>query len=41
MVMAGNLDLGKLVSRTYPVDQFPQAVEYAKKAEGLKTVITF
>ena len=41
MVMAGNLDLGKLVSRDYPVDQFPQAVEYAKKAEGLKTVITF
>jgi len=41
MVMAGNLDLGKLVSRTFPLAEFPQAVEYAKKAEGLKTVITF
>ena len=41
MVMAGNLDLGKLVSKTFPLDQFLQAVEYAKKAEGLKTVITF
>ena len=41
MVMAGNLDLGKLVSKTYPIDQFSEAVEYAKKAEGLKTVITF
>jgi len=41
MVMAGNLDLGKLVSKVYPLDQFSQAVEYAKKAEGLKTVITF
>lgn len=41
MVMAGTLDLGKLVSRRYPVTEFPAAVEYAKKAEGLKTVITF
>ena len=41
MVMAGNLDLGKLVSKSYPLEQFPQAVEYAKKAEGLKAVITF
>jgi len=41
MVMAGNLDLGKLVTKVYPIDQFPQAVDYAKKAEGLKTVITF
>jgi L-iditol 2-dehydrogenase len=41
MVMAGNLDLGKLVSKTYPVSAFADAVAYAKKAEGLKTVITF
>ena len=41
MVMAGNLDLGKLVTKVFPLDQFPQAVEYAKKAEGLKTVIKF
>jgi Zn-dependent alcohol dehydrogenase len=41
MVMAGNLDLGKLVSKRYPVTEFAEAVSYAKKAEGLKTVITF
>jgi len=41
MVMAGNLDLGKLVSKAFSVDDFSQAVEYAKKAEGLKTVIEF
>ena len=41
MVMAGNLDLGKLVSRRYPDTEFAEAVAYAKKAEGLKTVITF
>ena len=41
MAMAGNLDLGKLVSKAFSVDDFLPAVEYAKKAEGLKTVITF
>ena len=41
MVMAGNLDLAKLVSRRYPLAEFNEAVEYAKKAEGLKTVIMF
>jgi L-iditol 2-dehydrogenase len=41
MVMAGNLDLGKLVSRKYPLEDFADAVAYAKKAEGLKTVISF
>ena len=41
MLMEGNLDLGKLVSKTYVIDDFLQAVEYAKKAEGLKTIIKF
>jgi L-iditol 2-dehydrogenase len=41
MVMAGTLDLGKLVSRKYPLSAFADAVAYAKKAEGLKTVISF
>ena len=41
MAAAGTMDLAKLVSRRYPLTEFPQAVEYAKKAEGLKTVITF
>jgi len=41
IVMAGNLDLGKLVTKTFTVDNFPQAVEYSKKAEGLKTAIKF
>jgi L-iditol 2-dehydrogenase len=41
MVMTGNLDLGKLVSKTYPLSAFSDAVSYAKKAEGLKTVISF
>jgi len=41
MAMAGNLDLGKLVSKAFSVDNFPQAVEYSKRAEGLKTVIKF
>jgi L-iditol 2-dehydrogenase len=41
MVAAGTLDLAKLISKRYPVTEFPEAVAYAKKAEGLKTVITF
>jgi len=41
MAMSGNLDLGKLVSKSFPVDNFQQAVEYSKSAEGLKTVIKF
>jgi L-iditol 2-dehydrogenase len=41
MVAAGTLDLSKLISRRYPLTEFSDAVEYAKKAEGLKTVITF
>jgi L-iditol 2-dehydrogenase len=41
MAAAGTLDLTKLVTGRYPITEFPQAVEYAKKAEGLKTVITF
>ena len=41
MFTAGTLDLTKLVSRRYPLNEFLEAVEYAKKAEGLKTVIVF
>jgi L-iditol 2-dehydrogenase len=41
MSAAGNLDLAKLISRRYPISEFLEAVEYARKAEGLKTVITF
>jgi L-iditol 2-dehydrogenase len=41
MVAAGTLDLGQLISKRYPVDKFHEALAYAKKAEGLKTVITF
>jgi L-iditol 2-dehydrogenase len=41
MAAAGTLDLSKLISRRYPLSEFAAAVEYAKKAEGLKTVITF
>ncbi|MDR1105134.1 MAG: alcohol dehydrogenase catalytic domain-containing protein [Treponema sp.] len=40
MVMAGHLELEKLVSRKYPLKDFADAVAYAKKAEGLKTIIT-
>ena len=41
MNQAGTLDLSKLISRRYTIGEFADAVEYAKKAEGLKTVITF
>ena len=41
MVAAGTLDFTKLVSRRYKITEFSEAVEYARKAEGLKTVITF
>jgi L-iditol 2-dehydrogenase len=40
MAAAGTLDLSKIISRRYPLTEFSDAVEYAKKAEGLKTVIT-
>jgi L-iditol 2-dehydrogenase len=40
MAAAGILDLSKLISRRYPVSEFAEAVAYARKAEGLKTVIT-
>jgi L-iditol 2-dehydrogenase len=40
MVMAGHLDLGKLVSRKYPLKDFADAIAYTKKAEGLKTIIS-
>jgi L-iditol 2-dehydrogenase len=38
---AGHLDLSKIITRTFGVKEFPSAVEYAKSAQGLKTVITF
>jgi len=41
MVAAGTLKLSALISRRYPLAEFSDALEYAKKAEGLKTVITF
>jgi L-iditol 2-dehydrogenase len=41
MVAAGTMDLAKLISQRYPLDEFCDAVEYAKRAEGLKTVIVF
>ena len=41
MAAAGNLDLTKLVSRRFSLSEFPEAYEYAKKAEGLKTVLVF
>ncbi len=41
MAAAGTLDLEKLISRRYQITEFPHALEYAKKAEGLKTIITF
>jgi L-iditol 2-dehydrogenase len=39
MVMAGNLELGRLVSKRFPLAEFADAAAYAKRAEGLKTLI--
>jgi len=41
MAAAGTIDLSKLISRRFSIDEFSDAVEYAKKAEGMRTVITF
>jgi L-iditol 2-dehydrogenase len=41
MAAAGTLNLSKLISKRYPLAEFSEAVAYAKKAEGLKTVIVF
>jgi len=41
MAAAGTLNLEKLISRRYAITEFADAVTYAKKAEGLKTIITF
>ena len=38
---AGRLDLSRLVTAEYGLKEFSRAVEYAKSATGLKTVITF
>lgn len=41
MVAAGKLDLTGIVSHRYALSQFMEAVEFAKSAQGLKTVIMF
>lgn len=41
MVASGNLNLSALVSHQYTIDQFTEAVEFAKSAKGLKTIIKF
>lgn len=41
LAAAGRLRLDKLVTRRYGLPEFLEAVEYAKSAKGLKTVITF
>ena len=41
MAAAGTLELEKIISRRYPINEFSDAIEYAKKAEGLKTIIAF
>ena len=41
MVTAGTFELGKLITARYSITEFPEAVDYAKKAEGLKTVVVF
>jgi L-iditol 2-dehydrogenase len=41
MVSAGTLDLSSIVSREYTIEQFAEAVSYARSAKGLKTIIKF
>lgn len=41
MVAAGNLNLASIVSHEFSIDQFSEAVDFAKSAKGLKTVICF
>lgn len=41
MVEYGKLDLSKVISREFTLDQIQEAVAYAKSTQGLKTVITF
>lgn len=41
MVAAGNLNLAALISKEFKLTEFNEAVDYAKSAKGLKTVITF
>lgn len=41
MIMSGNLDLSKIISRCFTIKNFIEGVEYAKSFKGLKTVITF
>lgn len=38
---AGTLNLAPLISASYPLARFAEAVEYTKSAKGLKTVIAF
>ncbi|MCM1134102.1 MAG: zinc-dependent dehydrogenase [Clostridium sp.] len=41
MVENGHLDLKKIISRRYPLEEIEEAIAYAKSAKGLKTVIQF
>ena len=41
MAAAGTLNLKKLISKRYAITEFADAAAYAKKAEGLKTIIVF
>lgn len=41
MVEAGILDLSKIVTNTFKLKDMPQAIEFARSAKGLKSVIVF
>jgi L-iditol 2-dehydrogenase len=41
MIENKRMDLKPLISAAYPIDEFRQAVEYAKSGIGIKTVIVF
>lgn len=41
MAATGNLNLSALISHQYSIRQFAEALEFAKSAKGLKTIIKF
>lgn len=41
MVEAGTLDLSKIVTNTFSLQEMPQAIEFARSAKGLKSAIVF
>jgi threonine dehydrogenase-like Zn-dependent dehydrogenase len=41
LIVRKKIDVGSLVSRTYPIEQAEEAFEFAKSGEGLKTLFTF